>query len=84
MLYVEIKFTVGERRVLSTKRATEGWDRVKKQPDIVKHSLKKCGLSKYVDGSENDLVVIKDNEGYKMPLTENEFLLLEEERLYRH
>ena len=57
---------------------------MKKQPDIIKHSLQKCGLSKCVDGSENDLVVIKDNEGYEIPLTENEFLLLEEKRLYKH
>ena len=31
---------------------------MKKQPVVIKHSFKKCGLSNNGDGSGNDLVVI--------------------------
>ena len=74
--YFEGKFAVGERRVLTTKWVAEALDRVKKQPDVIKHSFRKCGLSNNVDGSEDDLQVIKDIEGSELPLPEKEFQLL--------
>ena len=49
---------------------------MKKQPDVIKHSFRKCGLSNNVDGSEDDLQVIKDIEGSELPLPEKEFQLL--------
>ena len=74
--YFEGKFAVGERRVLTTKWVVEALDRVKKQSDVIKHSFRKCGLSNNVDGSEDDLHVIKDIEGSELPLPEKEFQLL--------
>ena len=62
-LCIEAKFTVGGRRVLTTKWVVEALHCVKKQPDVIKHSFKKCGFSNNVDGSEDDLVVIKGIEG---------------------
>ena len=69
-LHVDEKLTAGKRRFLSTKLVGDAWESVKKQKDLIKHSFKKCGLSKNLDRSEDALINIKNIVGYKMPLPE--------------
>lgn len=42
---------------------------------MVIRSFVKCGITTNVDGSEDDQVNIRELEGYKMPLPEEEFHL---------
>ena len=55
---------------MSTRLVGDAWKNVKKQKDLIKHSFKKCGLTKNLGRSEDVLINIKDIVGYKMPLPE--------------
>ena len=66
-LYVDGKLTAGEIRVLTTKRVGDAWGHVKKQNILLNIHLKKCGLTKNLDGSKDALINIKSIKGYKMP-----------------
>lgn len=61
---IEGKLRAGERRVLNTKWVAKAWVRVKKQPDVIKDSYKKRGLSNNADRIEDD-IGIKGTEGYE-------------------
>ena len=62
---------------LDYKMGRRGVDARKEKKELIKHSFKKCGSSNIFDGSEDPLINIKDIEGYKMPLPEMEFQMLE-------
>ena len=77
-MHVDEKLTAGERIILTTKWVGEAWESVKKQKCLIKHSFKKCGFFKNLDGSEDALINIKDIVAYKIPLPEKEFQMIEE------
>ena len=62
---------------LDYKMGRRGVEARKEKKELIKHSFKKCGSSNIFDGSEDPLINIKDIEGYKMPLPEMEFQMLE-------
>ena len=75
-MFVDEKLTAGETCVLNTKWVGDAWERVKKQK-YLKHSFKKCSLSNHLDGSQDALINVKGIKGYKMPLPEKEFQMIE-------
>lgn len=69
------------RRILSellTKWDADAWEKIKKQPDMIRHFLK-CGLSNNLDSTEGNQTKIREIEDYTVPSTEREFPLLEDD-----
>ena len=69
--YTEGKISASERRVLVTKCIGKAWTEVGSNRDMVVRSLKKCGISLFLDGSENGEIHIESTEEYESP-TANE------------
>ena len=69
--YTEGKISASERRVLVTKSIGKAWTEVGSNRDMVVRSLKKCGISLFLDGSENGEIHIESTEEYESP-TANE------------
>ena len=78
-VYIEGILYVTKRRILITKWLVDAWEKRKKQPDMIKHSSLKCGLSNNLDGTEDDQTKIRVIVDYKMSSTEREFPLLEDD-----
>ena len=53
--YVEETLSVAKWRILTTKWPADAWEKIKKQPNMIKHFLK-CGLSNNLDGTEDDQI----------------------------
>ena len=51
-LYTEGKIPASERRVLLTRWVGNAWDHICSNREMVKRSLKKCGINVNIDGSE--------------------------------
>ena len=74
--YLNGKINVSQRRVLMKKWVGEAWSKVGKMKDSIARSLKKCGLSVALDGS--DEVNIEGLSEYQMPsafVQDNEYVL---------
>ena len=54
-------------------------EKVKKGPDMIKHSFLKCGLSNDLGSTEVDQAKIKETEDYTMPSTGREFTHLKDD-----
>ena len=57
--YVEGILSVAKKQILTTKWVANAWEKIKKQPDMIKHSFSKCGLSTNLDGTEDDQIKIR-------------------------
>ena len=56
------------------------WEKLKKKPDMIKHSFLKCGFFNNLDGTEHYQIKTRGIEDYTMPFTEMEFTLLEDDK----
>ena len=65
--WLPLKISASERRVLVTKWDGKAWTEVGSNRDMVVRSFKKCGISLYLDGSENGEIHIESNEEYELP-----------------
>ena len=72
-LNTENKLPVSERRVLTTKWAAEGWEKVSRNKKIVKRSFVKCGISHNLDGAEDNDINIEGIPDYKLPQPDRGF-----------
>ena len=69
------------RRILSELLTTwdaDAWEKIKKQPDMIKHFLK-CGLTNNLDSTEGNQTKIREIEDYTVPSAVREFPLLEDD-----
>ena len=71
--YTENKLPVSERRVLTTKWVSEGWEKVSRNKEIIKRSFVKCGISHNLDGTEDNDINIEGILDYKLPQPDREF-----------
>ena len=69
-----------KRRILTTKWVADAWEKIKKEPDKIKYSFLKYGLSNNLSGTEDDKMKISGIEEYTMPPAEREFTLLEDDK----
>ena len=49
-VYVEGTLSAAKRRILTTKWVADSSEKIRKQPDMIKHSFSKYGLSNNLDG----------------------------------
>ena len=77
--YVKGGFNAGARRVLFTKWVGQAWEEVSTNSEMVIRSFKKVGIALAVDGSEDNLINIKDLDNYKIESSDDES---DDEELY--
>ena len=75
-LYTDNKISAGEPMVLLTKWVGNAWQSIKGNPELIKRSFMKCGISIALDGSENHCVNIKGLDSYMVPEVEEEYEIL--------
>ena len=71
--------SVSKKRILISKWVADAWDKIKKQPDMMKHSFLKSGLSKNLNDTEDDQIKISSIGDYTKSSAESEFTLLEDD-----
>ena len=60
-VYVEGTLSVAKRRILTRKWVADAWRKIKKQPDMIKHSFSKCGFFNNLHGTKDDQIKNKGN-----------------------
>ena len=71
--YKDVKFTVSDTRVLTTKWFDNSQERIYQCKDMIIRSFKTCGIVANVDGSVDSQIIIWGLEGYVISGPEEKF-----------